>query len=224
MGTLTGLCSWLLNCLSRVYQWWSAAGSGHRGTLVGTIGADSLRLALLTATLQYSLHVTPPPPPADPPCTSHVMHRDALPIYCITRWPKMTGECAIHGSGPFTLWGDGDCEEGEEGVPHHVGFDGGGALGLTRPHLSHPVVTFSSNSCFSALLLLHPSRHPAPTDGWRNYRSCRACLEAPAPSAAARSVARGRLLEGGPAWRCPGTTGRWGTSPCNNTSLDYNRC
>ena len=86
----------------------------------------------------------------------------------------MTGKCAIHGSGPFTLRGDGDCEEGEEGVPHHVGFDGGGALGLTRPHLSHPVVTFSSNSCFSALLLLHPSRHPAPTDGWRNYRSNRA--------------------------------------------------
>ena len=106
----------------------------------------------------------------------------------------MTGECAIHGSGPFTLRGDGDCEEGEEGVPHHVGFDGGGALGLTRPHLSHPVVTFSSNSCFFyfSFYFIPPATLLQLTAGETTVPAAPARV--PAPSAAARSVARGRLL------------------------------
>ena len=107
------------------------------------------------------------------------------------------GVCAIH-EPPclFTLWGDGECDEGEEGGPHHVEVDEGGEV-VTRPHLSHPVQLLPPNnhSSFQKQLFLLlsssyyyfiPNRHPAPTDGWRNYRSCRA---------GAKQEQRGRAFE-----------------------------
>ena len=71
---------------------------------------------------------------------------------------------------------------------------------------------------FQQLLLRSPSTSslPPPCSNWRlaklpflpRRRQVR-------PRVQWRAGASSRV---GPAWRCPGTTGRWGTSPCNNTS------